>query len=554
MDFVWDDFPQIVYNPLLDNLKHNFFRLFTENLNTNMPIYFRPVFTYSLALDTFLWGKDFPAGFHLTNILLNSAVVTLCFFTLLKLEIAPIIAFISSIIFAVHPIHNEVVALISARNELLSALFILSSFLVYMSGVSEKVSWFKLILSSICYFLALLSKENAIFIPLLILLYERLYLKSGYKEMLKRSLPFFTCLIVYFGLRYIFLPLKFGFDDPLKFRILTFITALLHYVKTVFYPINLKVFYGSETVKTFPLIPTVIFMFLSFLTYAIIVIKKDRRLTFLFGWFILILLPASNLFTILRPAAVADRYNFLPSLAIITIFTLLTQRLFTKNEAGLNLAGKIFYTALIFFLSMTTINRNWIWENYLTFATEMVKNAPSDPFAYNNLGICHSLNKNYLKAEEAFKKTLQLKPGHEGALYGLGRIYYDEGRYEEAAKLFKQVVNSKPIFADAYYYLGESYLNLGLLGQAENVFLIAIKLNPYHDLAYDSLGDIYLMQGKHNLAVEAFKRALKIAPHNRDYEQKLFETQKLLTGKNQIISPDTLSPQNPAPATQKTAP
>lgn len=526
MDFVWDDFQQIVYNSLLDDVRFSFFRLFKENLNNNMPIYFRPLFTYSLALDTLMWGKQNPAGFHLTNILLNATVVFLAYFTLLKLEVPVVSAFVATAIFAVHPVHNEVVALISARNELLSAIFMLSSFLVYTLYRTKNGVWQSF--SALLYFFAMLSKENAIFFPVLLILYDKLYSNITLKDALRRSTPFILSLVFYLLLRYIILPIPFGFNDPLKERLVNFVIAIVHYIKSVFYPINLKVLYDIRPTYSYLILNVISFVLLLTLSFLLIIFKRDRRITFLLFFSLVILLPASNLFSLLRPATVADRYNYLPSLGIIAIFVLLTEKLFMKTEGEMIFTGKVFYTVIIFFLGISTLQRNWKWENYTIFAQEMVENAPMSPFAYNNLGISYTLANKHVEAEAAFKKTLELQPNHDGALYGLGRVYLEQGRFEEAVKCFKPVVISKPLFVDAHYYLGEAYRTLGLFHNAENAFLNAVKVNPEYYLAYGALGETYLIQGRYSDALKAFQSAVKLAPWQKEYETKLRETLKLM--------------------------
>lgn len=518
MDFAWDDLQQIVYNPLLDNIKFTFFRLFKENLNPNMPVYFRPVFTYSLALDTILWGKQNPYGYHFTNVLLNALVAVLAFFVMKKCEIPERIAFLSTLIFAAHPAHCEVVANISARNESLSAFFMLSSFLVYFSD--WRFTILKRCFAVILFFLALLSKENAVLFPLIIIFYERLFLKKDIKDLAKDIVPFVLVLMIYFVLRRLFLPVLFGFNDAFKERLFTAIVAFIHHIKITFFPIELKVFYDVTPLKSINLLTLLTFILIVAILTAITFIDKKNQVKFFIIWFCVILLPASNLFAIIRPSPIADRYSFLPSLGMIVIFVLLTKNLFFDKEFKLNFFGKAFYTILILFISVYTMQRNWIWKDYPAFARKMVEDAPKSAFAYNNLGISLALAKDYKGAEDAFKKTLEIQPKHNGALYGLGRVYFDLGRYEDAKQYFELVISDNPNFFDALYYLGETYKHLNMLREAEDTFFRLIKINPFYDLAYNALADIYMMQGNYNNAVVFLKKAILHAPWNDEYKAK----------------------------------
>lgn len=526
MDFAWDDLQQIVYNPLLDDIRFTFFRLFKENLNYNMPVYFRPVFTYSLAFDTLLWGKQNPYGYHLTNVLLNTAVALLSYLTLKKCEMPENVAFIATLIFASHPAHCEVVANISARNELLSALFMLTSFLVYFSD--WRLTVLKKILSAMLFFVAILSKENAVLFPLLIIAYERLYKKKPFGSLAKNIFPFFVVICIYFLLRKLYLPLVFGFKDPLKVRLFTAVLAFLHHIKITFLPFNLKVFYEIVPIKSLDFHSIAKFLLAVVGMIMVIYFKRDKRIIFFLFWFFVILLPASNLLVIIRPSPIADRYSYLPSLGLIAIFVFTSASLFFDKNSKLNIAGKVFYTFVIVFLAISSMQRNWNWKDYPTFAKKMVEDAPNSAFAYNNLGISLSLAKDYAGAEEAFKKTLEIMPGHDGALYGLGRVYFDQKRFKDAQKYFELVVASKPNFFDALYYLGETYRNLNMLKEAENTFFSLIKINPSYDLAYNSLADIYISQGDYKSAVVFLKKALMFAPWVEEYKVKLERLTRLL--------------------------
>lgn len=133
--------------------------------------YFRPVHQVSLILDNEIWGSS-AFGFHLTNIILHSiSTVLLYFLVLLLLSEFNVrgresIALISCILFALYPLHVESVSFISARGDILAAIFFFSSLIFYILSYKRL---FYLLLAGLCLFLSLLSKEVAIVLPILIL-------------------------------------------------------------------------------------------------------------------------------------------------------------------------------------------------------------------------------------------------------------------------------------------------------------------------------------------------------------------------------------------------
>jgi tetratricopeptide (TPR) repeat protein len=73
----------------------------------------------------------------------------------------PDLAFLSALLFCIHPIHTEVVANMKSRDEIFSFIFIILTFIyVFKSFKESKLS--NIVLTGIMYFLALLSKEYAL--------------------------------------------------------------------------------------------------------------------------------------------------------------------------------------------------------------------------------------------------------------------------------------------------------------------------------------------------------------------------------------------------------
>jgi len=125
---------------------------------------------------------------HVVNVLIYmlSVVVLLYFFRYVVFKSNPNMAFIAAIIFTIHPIHTEVVANVKSRDEIMSLLFICTTF-IYTFKYQESKKVKMLIAALVSYFLAFLSKEYAI--TLVILLPLSLYIFNGYS--LKKSVvPF----------------------------------------------------------------------------------------------------------------------------------------------------------------------------------------------------------------------------------------------------------------------------------------------------------------------------------------------------------------------------
>jgi hypothetical protein len=123
--------------------------------------------------DYILNEEDFYArglGFrHFVNVILFALCIGVIylFFTVYLPTFSADVVFVSCLLFAVHPIHAEVVANIKSRDELLSLLFIICSF-IFAFRYMKLLKRADLILFFILFFFALISKEYAITLIVLI--------------------------------------------------------------------------------------------------------------------------------------------------------------------------------------------------------------------------------------------------------------------------------------------------------------------------------------------------------------------------------------------------
>jgi hypothetical protein len=132
--------------------------------------YFRPLVVVSFAVDRLLYGLH-PSGYHLTNLILHSAT------TLLVWGIARHVigrgfgAWAAAALFAVHPCHAAAVDWISGRTDVVATAFAAGAFLLYLEGRPLGLRTAPRVAASLGLFvLALLAKEMAITLPLLMLL------------------------------------------------------------------------------------------------------------------------------------------------------------------------------------------------------------------------------------------------------------------------------------------------------------------------------------------------------------------------------------------------
>jgi protein O-mannosyl-transferase len=174
--------------------------------------FFRPLFILSYIVDGGLWGEN-PLGYHLTNIALhalNSYLVyslALRLFQRQKLTEAETLglALTAGLLFLLHPSHTEAVSWISGRADLLSTLFCLTALVFYISSMEKRRTLY-LLLSLFFFALALVSKESAVSLPLILFAAELYFApvekrRRAFRQALKKSALFFSILFLFVFIR-----------------------------------------------------------------------------------------------------------------------------------------------------------------------------------------------------------------------------------------------------------------------------------------------------------------------------------------------------------------
>lgn len=122
--FVWDD---ITIHRLVD-------RVGVQALPSGQH-YYRPIVFLSYEFDRWIWGSN-SVGYHLTGLLLHSLItlfVTVIALMLFRDQAKRLtMILLSGFIFAVHPVHTEVVAWIAGRNDLLATFFLLIGVILHL--------------------------------------------------------------------------------------------------------------------------------------------------------------------------------------------------------------------------------------------------------------------------------------------------------------------------------------------------------------------------------------------------------------------------------------
>ncbi len=490
---------------------------------------YRPLVTVSYIIDYAIWGLN-PKGFHLTNLILHIIVSIIVYFLALQLIKTPWPSAIVGIVFALHPVHTEAVTWVVGRAEVMGGLFYFLSFLLYIKA--EESASFKnrlFIFSNISYFFALLSKEIAITLPLLLFAYDYYFgLKTpspqpspqrgeGVKRSLKHFLPFIIITLIYIAIRYAVLSafgpqkdLSFTPDAGLYERFFTITVVIGYYIRLLFLPFNLTVDYVFPKIVSLNL-PVLIYggIFIFSLIIMLISYKRSRRFSFAILLFFITLLPVTNIIPI--GELIAERFLYIPLISFSLLIGAGTDYFFNRFQLRLARgAGALFLAVLLAFYSLLTISRNYDWKDAFTLWKATIYTMPASSVAHNNLGVEYSKREQYVDAIVEYKKAIELSPAYSHALTNLGDAYLKTGLTDEAIDFYKKAIKAEPDFATAYNNLGYAYFEKGLYKEALIEYRKAVELNSKDPLFYNNMGNLYASMKRFDDAVNEYKKALAI--------------------------------------------
>lgn len=344
--FHFDDNPSIVEN---GSIRHLTWDSFEGQFSGTRPIVnLSLLFNYQLSGMNVVGWHVFNTGFHIAN----SIFVYLFLLWTLNLPSlaarygggrATRMALFGSLLFALHPIQTESVTYIISRTELLATFFYLATFLFFIQGVrTRKFGYY-----FGCFFMSFLamgSKEWAVTLPAMVVLYDFLFISEGkLKTVLSRSWAHILIALPWGYVAYNMLSSRmsgagFGISGQNGITPWTYLLTSLNvewtYIRLLFFPINQNLDYTYPLAKTLFEFPTL----LSLIGHICVVVaslwlyvkRKWTLLPFGAAWFYITLSPTQSFVPILD--VIFEHRLYLPSIGFFIVFILLFESVFEWFE------------------------------------------------------------------------------------------------------------------------------------------------------------------------------------------------------------------------------
>lgn len=503
-EFIWDDKPLIRDNPRIKDLR-GAPALFTQGM-TGEPAfksgYYRPLQLLFHSLGYSAWKLDVK-GYHLTSVFFHIMTSLALYFLVNSIFRDKFLSIVAGMLYLAHPVHVEAVAYISGLSDPLAAFFMLVSFICYIKELRSPSFWRYLVMISACA-LAFLSKESSVILPLLFLVYH-----YSFREKIKvrAFAPIAACAIIYIAV-------KAGASAPgiswiisMPERIPGVFAAIANYMRLAAAPSGLHMDYGAKLFRPGDTMVITGFVITASLLYTAFAVRKKTALfSFSILWFFAALLPVLNLYPV--SFYMAEHFLYLPAMGLALLASGIINVLYRK--AGLKVCAVALAAVATAFYSSCTVKQVDRWIEPMRFYERTLRFTPDSLMAVLNIADTYETAGHRRKALLAYKKALEINPRLAANYYNLGRLYAGLAEPYEAERLYRKAVDIDPRYARAYDGLGIVYAKRGDFEKAASFFKKAAASDPSFAKAYNNIGSMYLAMGLEEEAVEYFRDAVRL--------------------------------------------
>ena len=525
--------------PLFASLKNIVWAFKTDAFITLHGDYYRPMQTVMFFIDFFIGGER-PWIYHLSSLIVHILTVVSLYTLLKKLSFRSLTALFVALIFGVHPLLGSAVSWVPSMGDLLIGLFgilLFHSFINYVHNFSK----LNLVLCIVLFLLALFSKETAVLLPIILIIYYKFGSTETFQP--KRLIPLIFSWLIAFVFYYI-LRSKVVTGTPPDY--ILGIKPFINNLPSI--PIAIAKFLIPAKLSTMPLfdplytslgvlilIPIVILM-------VRFIMKKQWLPVFGFVWFILLVLPPL-FFKLFFSKYLLEYYEHRMYLPIIGLMIIVA---YLFDNIAYNRNRKIYYflpVVIIAIFSFLALLRSDDFKNSMAFFTNAASNGNAD--AYCRRGQLNYGERNFNDAYADFDKAVECsEEGYPPALYNRGKIKSEQLKDPAGAEQdFSKVVALDSNFIDAYISRANTRISLKNIVGAFQDIESAKHIDSNNAKVYYTLGKVYVNASDFNNAYKSFTKTVTIdsnlseAYNDRAYVQyRLKDFNHALSDCNKAIS------------------
>ena len=476
--FVWDDTALILRDPLIRS-----WRLIPEGFNhflftdATASDFYRPIQRLTYTLD--YAGAAFrPGPYHLSSLICHAAAAITLFFLAEELLLAlgaegrsrRMIAFLLSMIWAIHPVQSSAVVYISGRADPLAAVFgFLGLYLVVRSLRALGTNRLLLLVGALAAFLlSALSKETGLVFPILAIAFFAL--RKDWIGVGKTAVIAALVCATYFSLRsaaeYIPPPVLSP-PAPALVRPVIVARAVAEYAGLILLPLNLHMDRDVEshpsglgeeslTSSAWRELQTLLGLLLlaAFIYWMVRAYKRNFAVFVCLTFLVITYLPISGLVAL--NATVAEHWLYLPSAFLFLAATLqILPFVQARPRLGstVTVCASVVFAAWLIFLGARTFIRTFDWKDQRTFFERTIAHGGDSARMLINLG---GLELEEGKLEDAalhFHAALQKKPEQPFAIINLAAVALKQNDFKLGRELLERATKMPAVEPQAHELL-----------------------------------------------------------------------------------------------------
>lgn len=444
--------------------------------------------------------------------------------------------------FLVHPLLTQLVLYIWQRTALMACLFYccsLASHVATRTGRISRPGW-GYFLTGTFFLCALLSKENAVTLPIVLVMADAVLFKDPLRTTAKRGAAYLLVSAVCIsGLSLVerahgniadeagILNAVSRYYAESGLNLLQIVSiqcrVLFDYLSIIVAPTPSKVQLVSPQVVTGPgaasLVP--IAGAAALVVAGLVLVRKRPLRGFGIFFFLINLAPES----ILVPQYAFFGYRaVLPMIGLLIVAAdcLVSVLELTASGSMRGLArlglGCLCVAALAASASVS-LARADLWRDPVRFWQDAVNRFPGDDAhlehapasqALHNLGRALQQSGRYQEASVPLERALRIAPERVVTLTTLASVYTSLGKYQEAEALLRKAVKLQPDSCRAHRELGDLFARRGSMDEAFEEFRTALRLDPGDGMVHDAIARAFVAEGRNGEALESFRKALAL--------------------------------------------
>lgn len=395
-------------------------------------LYYRPMLIASVFID-YKIGRLSPSVYHLSNLLMHLSCILLLFKFLRLNKVSKQAAFVSALVFSVHPILLHAVVWVPGRNDLILCLFSLSSLIFLLLFFTRPKKIF-LLFHFLFFICAFLTKETAVALPLIFVANYLVYKKMDLKQFLSLLFGWAAVAFAWLSVRNSIVevpaPDTLGLWEVVK----NFVPAMILYTGKALFSMQQSILPLLRHASLIPGLAAVLLLILLVFKPGI----KDKKIASLGLLLFFLILALPVWFSASKNGAEHYEHRIYTAMAGMVLF--FTQIKFNYNSRIFQ--GCVIFVVIVFcFKTYTRMN---IYKSKESFVNAGIKECPDNYLFLASKSMILFNQNNFQEALDFSSRAIALRPDKAQLYSNRASANYKLGFYQNAVADYSNAIKLSP--------------------------------------------------------------------------------------------------------------